>query len=327
MNNIFSLNLKLVKHCLKNKKRITLSLIVTFLITGGISITPIFARDLRSRQREKNNVIPDSSGGGPGMNTAANGADVVNIVDANQDGISHNKFIDLSVGSGNALIFNNSMIHGVSQLGGYVTKNTNLTKNASVILNEVKGNNISTINGGVEIFGTKADFILANENGISLNGATFINTNGVTLATGSPSINNGNINFDINRGEINLNGVGTSGSYFNVLAKTVLIQKEISGLKNEPTLDISIIAGENKISLEKNKFVSPKIIESKVTKTDKYGIYATQLGAMYGKNIKLISTDEGLGVKHEGLIYSSQDIEIDNKGDIILANLSAKNNW
>lgn len=326
MNNIFSLNLKLVKHCLKNKKRITLSLIVTFLITGGISITPIFARDLRSRQREKNNVIPDRSGGGPGMNTAANGTDVVNIVDVNQDGISHNKFIDLSVGSGNALIFNNSMIHGVSQFGGYVTKNTNLTKNASVILNEVKGNNISTINGGVEIFGTKADFILANENGISLNGATFINTNGVTLATGSPSINNGNINFDINRGEINLNGVGTSGSYFNVLAKTVLIQKEISGLKNEPTPDISIIAGENKISLEKNKFVSPKIIESKVTKTDKYGIYATQLGAMYGKNIKLISTDEGLGVKHEGLIYSSQDIEIDSKGDIILANLSAKNN-
>ena len=327
MNNTFSLNVKLVKHCLKNKRRITLSLIVSFLITGGITGTTVLARDLRPRQKEKNNVTPDNSGGGgPEMNTAANGADVVNIVDPNQDGISHNKFIDLSVGFGNALIFNNSMVHGISQLGGYVTKNTNLSKNATVILNEVTGNNISNINGGVEVFGPRADFILANENGISLNGATFLNTNGITMTTGKPTVNGGNIDFNVTKGEVDLNGVGTSGSYFNVLARTVKIQKEISSLKDEQNPDITVIAGENNIKLEKGKFADPKIIESKGTTSDKYGIYATELGAMYGKNIKLISTDKGLGVKHEGLIYSSNDIEINSEGEIVLANVSAKNN-
>ena len=236
-------NEKLLKRQLKNKRKITLSLIVAFLISGGFSFEEVEARDLRARKKESNNIVPDY--GGPGLNKSANDTDVVNIVGPDGNGISHNKFIDLSVGNGNGLIFNNSTDHGISQIGGHITKNPNLNKSASVILNEVTGNNASNINGDIEVFGGKADFILANENGINLNGATFINTNGITLSTGTPTINGNNINFDVHKGNINLNGVATSGNYFNVIAKTIELHNQIAPLNGEAIPDIALIAGEN----------------------------------------------------------------------------------
>jgi filamentous hemagglutinin len=42
----------------------------------------------------------------------------------------------------------------------------------------------------MEVFGKKADIIIANENGISVNGATTINANSLTLSTGKVQANN-----------------------------------------------------------------------------------------------------------------------------------------
>lgn len=42
---------------------------------------------------------------------------------------------------------------------------------------------------------------------------------------------------------------------------------------------------------------------------------------MHGKNIKLIVTDKGAGVKHDGIILSENDIQIEmNEGDLELGN-------
>lgn len=201
--NYFKLNEKLLKHNLKNKRSITLSLIVSFLITGqigGFFETELFARDLRVRQKQNNEINPDA--GGPGMTTSANGMDVVNIVNPNAGGISHNKFIDFSVGSGNGVIFNNNSTSDpyVSKTGGIVTHNPNLKNSASAILSEVTGSKTSAINGTIEIAGQKADFILANENGITVNGGGFINTSGVTLTTGKPIVTNSNIDLNVQKG-------------------------------------------------------------------------------------------------------------------------------
>lgn len=321
----FYISEKILKRYLKRRISITTSLIVGFLIIGGIPIdnNVVLARDLRVRNAEKNEIKFDSSE--LKKNTSANGTDVINITNPDKNGISHNKFIDFSVGSENGVIFNNSKEHGVSQIGGYLTKNPNLEKNATTILNEVTGNKSSNINGTVEIFGKKADFILANENGINLNGANFINTNGVTLTTGKINKGENNLNFDINKGNVKLNGVSTSGDYFNVLANTIEVYKEISPLKGEKQPEISFIAGENKISLDNNKMNNPVINEIKKSKSEKYGITAGALGAMYGKNIRLISTADGLGVRHEGAIFSGGDIVIESNGDISTKILSAKN--
>ncbi len=74
----------------------------------------------------------------PTMNQSANGTPVVNITDPNQRGISHNKYNEFNVNQ-QGVIFNNSMADGVSQIGGQTMKNTQLNKEANVILNEVTG--------------------------------------------------------------------------------------------------------------------------------------------------------------------------------------------
>ena len=328
--NYFKLNEKLLKHNLKNKRSITLSLVVAFLITGqigGFFETELFARDLRVRQKQNNEINPDT--GGPNMSTSANGMDVVNIVDPNAGGISHNKFIDFSVGSGNGVIFNNNSTTNpyVSKTGGIVSHNPNLQKSASAILSEVTGNKASAINGTIEIAGQKADFILANENGITVNGGGFINTSGVTLSTGKPIVNGSNIELNVQKGNVvvEVGGVGTAGDYFNIISKTIELKGQVAPFDGEKDADLTLLAGQNKVTLENGKRISNyEVTDHQKDANIKYGIYADKLGSMYGKNIKLISTTEGLGVRHEGLIKSSEDIEILSNGDIELGGLRSE---
>ncbi|EHO17836.1 filamentous hemagglutinin family domain-containing protein [Fusobacterium necrophorum subsp. funduliforme 1_1_36S] len=175
---------KALKSHLKQRVRITTALIVTFLIHGMLSFD-VEARDLRVR----NQITPSNSKNDLKITLSQNGTDVINIVDPN-NGISHNKYLDFNVGDKNNVIFNNSQKNGTSVTGGEVSANPNLTNSASVILNEVQGNSASKLNGGLEVFGKRADLVIANENGINVNGARFINTSALTLSTGKVSVDN-----------------------------------------------------------------------------------------------------------------------------------------
>ncbi|MGL5657056.1 MAG: hemagglutinin repeat-containing protein, partial [Fusobacteriaceae bacterium] len=341
--NFFKVAEGMLKHSLKNKRRITMSLIVSFLITGEIGFVSeeVLARDLRTRNKAENEIKTDPNGG-PGMSKSANGTDVVQINDASPGGISHNKFIDFSVGAENGVIFNNNATNEPvnTNIGGTVTHNPNLSKPATAILSEVTGSKVSNVNGVVEVAGQRADFILANENGIVVNGGSFLNTSGVTLSTGKPTVSGSDINLDVKQGNILVDeyGVATRGSYFNIIAKTIELKGRIAPLDQEnnvsPNLDpimdsnITLLAGQNNATLKNN--AGSRSLEYKVTghekNGEKYGIYADHLGSMYGKNIKLISTTEGLGVRHEGLIKGMQDIEILSSGDVVVAGLIAGRN-
>lgn len=324
--NYMQKNEKMLKHNLKNKRRITLSLIVSFLITGGFGFVEeeVMARDLRARNRSANDIKPDTSGG-PSMSTSANGTDVVQINNPNSGGISHNKFIDFSVGNENAVIFNNNSTTApfVTKTGGIVTHNPYISQSASAILNEVTGNRGSNINGTIEIAGQRADFILANENGITVNGGGFVNTNGVTLTTGKPTVSGADINLNVQKGNVLIEGagVGTAGNYFNIISKTIELKGQIAPFDGEKDADITLVAGQNDVTLRNKNEVVLNGVTGHEKGNLKYGIYADNLGAMYGKNIKLISTTEGLGVRHEGLIRGSGDIEILSNGDITIGGI------
>lgn len=67
------------------------------------------------------------------------------------------------------------------------------------------------------------------------------------------------------------------------------------------------IAGLNKVDLSTPN--APKIIASK-QKDEKidYGIDGKYLGSMYANTVTLISTEEGVGVRHSGVIRGIEDV-------------------
>lgn len=145
----------------------------------------------------------------PTIDKAANGVDLVQIAEVNGNGVSRNLYSDFNIKS-TGLILNNATKYTKTELGGYIDRNMFLAgKGARVILNEVTSSNASTLNGYLEVAGNKASVVIANANGISVNGLGFINTDNVVLSTGAvTNWADGNLKFGNNKGDILIAGDG-----------------------------------------------------------------------------------------------------------------------
>ena len=85
-------------------------------------------------------------------------------------------------------------------------------KGARVILNEVTSSKASTLNGYLEVAGNRASVVIANANGISVNGLGFINTDNVIISTGKvTNWADGNMKFSSSKGDMLVNGDGLNG--------------------------------------------------------------------------------------------------------------------
>ncbi|NHX21969.1 two-partner secretion domain-containing protein, partial [Escherichia coli] len=79
-------------------------------------------------------------------------------------------------------VLNNSQVDANSQLAKKISANKKLKGNtANLIINEVVGNSRSQLLGKLEVAGQQADVLIANPNGISCDGCSFINTPSITL--------------------------------------------------------------------------------------------------------------------------------------------------
>jgi len=145
----------------------------------------------------------------PIIDKAANGVDLVQISEANANGVSRNLYTDFNIKS-TGLILNNSEKYVKTELGGYIDRNENIAGNgASVILNEVTSANNSVLNGYLEVAGNKASVVIANANGINVNGLGFINTANAVLSTAKfNQWENGNITFAAPTSDLLLQGDG-----------------------------------------------------------------------------------------------------------------------
>ncbi len=129
---------------------------------------------------------------------------MVEIADPNSKGLSHNRFEQFNV-SQPGVIFNNSLRDGTSQIGinNYVTHNPNLTREAKAILAEVTGNSPSTLAGTLEVFGGKADILIAegyidwtNANATSFTNGMISGTNVSLKAKSDHSMEGATVNAD-----------------------------------------------------------------------------------------------------------------------------------
>ncbi len=262
------------------------------------------------------NIVVNS--GSTVIDKTANGIDLVNIANPNEKGVSHNDFDKYNVDE-RGVVINNSTKTGRSKLAGLVDGNYNLTNNAQIIIAEVSGSEKSNIRGYTEIFGKEADFILANPNGIYVNGAGFINTSRVTLTTGK--VERDKLGFRVKDGivEVGEKGIDLSNvNYFEIISRIARLKGDIYGED-----EVRLISGRNEYDYEKKEY---KKIEGENQKP-LVSIDASELGGIYAGRITLVSTEKGVGVNSNAEIVADvSDVVIDSAGNIVLKDVYALDN-
>ena len=271
------------------------------------------------------NVTVDDTG--TQVYNAKNGVQVIDIATANSAGISHNRYVNYNVDP-SGQVLNNAMqtpsqLTVMTELAGKIMTNANLNTSAKVILNEVTGTSRSALNGHIEVAGAKADVIIANPYGITCSGCGFINTDQATLTTGTPKFSaDGNLtNFNISQGNITVNGAGlnaNSTSLLRLLSRSLNVDAQVNAQQLE------VVAGANQYDYANGKTTAIAATDAAV----QYAIDSTQLGGIYANRIRLIATEQGVGVRMAGdAAASAEDFTLNASGEIELKNkISAKQN-
>ncbi|TBU69049.1 DUF637 domain-containing protein [Serratia marcescens] len=241
---------------------------------------------------------------------------VVNIASPNGAGISHNTYKDFNVGPQGAVL-NNATHGGKTQLGVEIYSaqgNTYLKgKPAELIINEVIGGSRSELQGKLEVFGNKANVMIANPNGITCDGCGFINAPGVTLTTGKPQFDKqGALEaLEVKKGGVTIGGKGLDGSgadYVDIISRAT----ELNGKINAQNL--SLTQGANRISFKDG---SIKPIAGEGAKPV-LAVDTKALGGMYANKIRLVANEDGVGVNLKDLTSKQRDITLSVNGNLVL---------
>ncbi len=263
----------------------------------------------------------------PGTGAAPNGVPLIDIVGPNSQGLSHNKFNNFNVGTPGVILNNYNGEIGTSKLGGATPGNPNLQGRgaATVILNEVTSQNRSSLVGPTEVFGGRADVIIANPNGITCDGCGFINTPRATLTTGVPDIGaDGRLNgFTVNSGDVTFGPKGANFAtgdgrvdLFDIVSRTIHIDGTIYGQ------DLRLTAGRSKFDYATGD-AAPLDATSG---TPEYAIDGSALGAMQAGRIKMVVTEKGAGVRMRGdMAANAGELSLSADGKISIGNASGNN--
>ncbi|TDR28910.1 hemagglutinin repeat-containing protein [Hydromonas duriensis] len=245
------------------------------------------------------------------LNTAS-GATQVNIQTPSAAGVSMNQYRQFDAQS-NGTILNNSRTNVQTQTAGWVNANPWLaTGGARVIVNQVNSVNPSYLNGSIEVAGQRAEVIIANPAGISVNGASFINAATTTLTTGTPIVNGGNLEgYRVSQGQINIDGQGLDTSqsdYTHIIARNIKLNAGVWAQNLKATTGANQVDATNSAaSTIAGTGASPA-----------YALDSSALGGMYANKITFIGTDKGLGINNAGqLAAAAGDVSITADGQLV----------
>ena len=283
----------------------TLAPLTFGLLLAFAQITPVMAAS----------VVADGSVPGnqqPQIINSANGTTQVNIQTPSSAGVSRNTYSQFDVDK-HGVVLNNSYKDTNTQLAGMVAGNQNLAKGeAKVILNEVNARDPSKLNGYIEIAGQRAQVVIANSAGISCDGCGFINANRATLTTGQVRMNNGQITgYDVNKGEVVVQGAGMDSSTAD---STDLIARAVKVNAGVWANELKVTAGRSVVDAAHNA-VTAKAADGSASPA--VAIDVAALGGMYANKIRLIGTEQGVGVHNAGNIGASAgDVVINADGSL-----------
>lgn len=261
-------------------------------------------------------IVPDG-GTATSVTVGADGRQNVNIA-APVYGVSHNTYTSFNVDRAGATLNNTGV-------------------NARTIVNEVTGTAPSQIQGQIAVAGPRANVILANPNGITVNGGSFVNTGHVALSTGQVSFNDvlvapglyqRNVVLNTGQGTIEVTGGGLAGTLIGLelIAKRVKVSAPITNDFSSPTAYVRVIAGSSKVSL--NTRFSPDdnnndwvtFANNQQSNPNAIALDIEPTGSITSGRIQLLTTDLGAGVRHAGaMMANAGDFSLTSAGDVLLA--------
>ncbi len=243
-----------------------------------------------------------------------NNVPIINIATPNGAGISHNKFQQFNVDKQGAVL-NNATTNVNSQIAGQIKANTNLKGNAAnLIINEVTGSSRSELQGKLEVAGKGANVLIANPNGITCNGCSFVNTPAITLTTGKPILDNKGVlsAVEVKKGSvvIGANGMNAEAqTYADIISRATELNGQIKA-KN-----LTLMQGTNRVDFQKGT-VTP--IAGEGAKPS-ISVDTKALGGMYANQVKLVSTESGVGINLSNVQANQHDLTLTVDGKITLA--------
>ena len=241
---------------------------------------------------------------------AGNGITLVSVAGPSAGGVSRNDYTNFNVPQ-NGVILNNSYQMGNTKLGGYVPGNPNMMRgSANVIVNEVTSHNPTEMKGFIEVAGRKASVVVANPNGITVDGGGFINTDRAVLTTGKTEYDSkGNLNsYRVEQGRISINGNGLNAKDANSLQI----------LTEATNVNAGVWANTIETRTGKNTIDANTLDTQKIGDSSNVGLDVSAIGGMYANSITMKGTNTGLGVNIKGVVSSTQASSITSDGKIIV---------
>ncbi|MCS3770387.1 filamentous hemagglutinin [Aeromonas hydrophila] len=254
------------------------------------------------------------------LNQAGNGVPIVDIATPNGAGLSHNLYQDFNVGQAGVILNNATGQLTQTQLGGLIQNNPHLNgQAANLIINEVVGANPSQLQGYLEVAGQQAGVVVANPNGLTCDGCGFINTPNVTLSTGKPVLDaQGQLQaLDVKQGTLAVGGKGldaTRQASVDLVARAVQLNGALHGQT------VNVVAGANKVDRQTGEIVA----QAGNGPTPEVAIDTAALGGMYAGKIRLVSSEQGVGVNLANVVAKQGDLTLDANGRVRLRDSAAQ---
>ncbi|MFL9627844.1 two-partner secretion domain-containing protein [Aeromonas jandaei] len=256
------------------------------------------------------------------LNQAGNGVPIVDIATPNGAGLSHNLYQDFNVGQAGVILNNATGQLTQTQLGGLIQNNPHLNgQAANLIINEVVGATPSQLQGYLEVAGQQAGVVVANPNGLTCDGCGFINTPNVTLSTGKPVLDaQGQLQaLDVKQGSLTIGDKGldaTRQASVDLVARAVQLNGALHGQT------VNVVAGANKVNRQTGEIVA----QAGNGPAPEVAIDTAALGGMYAGKIRLVSTEQGVGVNLANVVAKQGDLTLDANGRVRLRDSSSAGN-
>ena len=295
--------------CKTNQERRTLGRKIVSWLSFGVFVASQSMVLASPIMPDNNAVITER----PLVQETANQIPLINITAPTNKGVSMNKYEQFNVEKQGAIL-NNSYVTSKTELAGYVQGNSNMVNGtAKVIVNQVTSGTPTSMNGYLEVAGQRASVVVANPNGITVNGGGFLNADHDVLTTGRAELNGaGNLqNYRVEQGKVAIEGKGLDGKgadSVSILARTINVNAGVWANK------LNTRTGQNHI--DANNLKATALESSTVETKPMIGLDVAAVGGMYANHITMVGTEAGVGVNLNGVVAGSQSVSVDANGHL-----------